>query len=94
MALTAVRGLNTYIAKHQIVSQINFNYINQFLKLTKVITYPARACTSRSYVIGAGVHLYILYVCVCVCMTPKKFEWHFSGRLTFSTLAVDFLSNL
>ena len=25
--------------------------------------------------IGAGVHLY-----TCVYMTPKKFEWHFSGR--------------
>ena len=26
-----------------------------------------------------------IYVCVCVCVyDPKKFEWHFSGRLTFS----------
>ena len=24
----------------------------------------------------------------------KKFEWHFSGRLTFSKLAVDLSSNL
>ena len=36
--------------------------------------------------IGVGVHLYVyLYVC-----DPPKFEWHFSGRLTFSNFAVDF----
>ena len=36
--------------------------------------YPARACVSRSYVIGSGVHLYILYICICiyVCIRPKK----------------------
>ena len=30
------------------------------------IHYPARACTSRSYVVGAGVHLY-----VCIYDPPK-----------------------
>ena len=49
------------------------------MKSTKVLTlagrvhfpweiFPARACASRSYVIGAGVHL---YVCVRVYDTQK-----------------------
>ena len=38
--------------------------------------YPARACMNRSYVIGAGVHLYacicfFMYVCMYIC-DPKK----------------------
>ena len=53
--------------------------------------YPTRACVSRGYVIGAGVHLYILYY----VYDQKKFEWHFSGRLTFSNthgrLLVEFI---
>ena len=55
-----------------------------------ISSYPARACVSRSYVIGASVHLYIH-----ICIWPKMFEWHFSGRLTFSntrgSLLVEFI---
>ena len=27
--------------------------------------YPACACVSRGYVIGSGVHIYIIYIYVC-----------------------------
>ena len=50
-----------------------------------VVCYPARACGSRGYVIGAGVHF----------ETPQK---SLNGTLAvdslFQTLAVDFSSNL
>ena len=43
------------------------------------------------YVIGADVHC--MYICRYV--TPQKFEWQFSGRLTFSNtcgrLLVEFI---
>ena len=47
-----------------------------------------------------GNHFSSMYVYSYVCkyvyiyVTNKKFELHFSGRLTFQTLAVDFSSNL
>ena len=35
--------------------------------------------------IAVGVHVYILYVCIGMYICDKnKFEWQFSGRLTFS----------
>ena len=43
--------------------------------------YPACACMSRAYMIGAGVHIYI-------CLWTKKiFESYFSDRLTFSNIS-------
>ena len=50
-----------------------------------VITSHAQAWAG-SFVIGAGAHL---YVCLNIYVTPKKFEWHFSGDSPFQTLAVD-----
>ena len=44
--------------------------------------YPARACASRGYVIGSGVHIYI-YICLWM---KKIFESYFSDRLTFSNI--------
>ena len=46
----------------------------------KMINYPAHTCASRSHVIGAGP--FILYV--HVYDHKKKFEWHFSGRLSLN----------
>ena len=43
------------------------------------------------YVIRAGVHFYMY---ICVYITPKKFERHFSGQLTFSNTCSDFSSNV
>ena len=43
--------------------------------LGRKMLYPARTCVSMGYVIGGGVQL---------CDPNKRFEWHFSGRLTFS----------
>ena len=59
------------------------------LPLTLIFTHSA----SGVYAIGAGVHLYI-YIYMCVYMTKKKFEWHFSGRLTFSYTSVDLSLNI
>ena len=53
-------------------------------------SYPARACTSRSYVIRAGVHLYI-YMYVCVDDPPKRLNGTLAVDLSFQTLAVDVL---
>ena len=44
--------------------------------------FTLHAHARSGHVIGGGVDLYILYI--FTYMTPKKFEWHFSGRLTFS----------
>ena len=54
------------------------------------LSYDSLPCTRLLN--GVGVHMYIS-VCMNVCMyvcDQKKFEWHFSGQLTLSTIMVDF----
>ena len=48
--------------------------------MKRLVTLHARA---GGYAIGAGVHLH-MFVYLCTYVTPKKFEWDFSARLTFS----------
>ena len=58
-----------------------------------VFITPIRACVSRGYVIGVGVHLYIcmfLYMYVA----PKCLNGTLVVDSPFQTLTVDFLSNL
>ena len=52
--------------------------------------HPACACASRSYVIGAGVHLYIYYMYI----TKKSLNGTLAVDLPFQTLVVDFSLNL
>ena len=57
-----------------------------------ILVTPHVDVRAGCYVIVVGVHL---YVCLYVYVTPKKLEWHFSGRLTFSnsrgSLLVEFI---
>ena len=45
--------------------------------------YPARACASRGLCDWGWYPFVCMYVCRYVT-PPKKFEWQFSGQLTFS----------
>ena len=66
---------------------------DDYIYLACIISYPARACVSRSYVIGAGVHLFI-YVYVYICDPPKSLNGTLVVDSPFQTLAVDFSLNL
>ena len=53
--------------------------------------YPARACASRSYVIGTGVYLYIY---IYDNDPQKSLNGTLAVDLPIQTLAVDFSLNL
>ena len=55
--------------------------------------YPTHTCTSRSCVIGAGVHIYI-YLCIYVYDPKKVFNGTLAVDLPFQTPVVDFSLNL
>ena len=56
--------------------------IFQLLQCIYVSSYPARAC-KRGKVIGVGVHIIYVYICVFV---DKKIELYFSDLFTFSNI--------
>ena len=47
------------------------------------LNYPAHVCASRGYMIGSGVHICTLYICL---WTKHIFESYFRDRLTFSNI--------
>ena len=68
---TGLKDLQRQTIGHIETKQSSYNKQKHMTCLSIIcvfIYYPARACASRSYVIGAGVHLYI-YISV---NHPKK----------------------
>ena len=56
-------------------------------ELEILVSYPSSMCASRRVMWSV-----LVSICMYVCMwPPKKFEWHFSGRLTFSNTRGRFL---
>ena len=57
-------------------------HLKKLMMMIIIIITPHAQC-ERGKVIGCGVHIYILYICL---WTKKKFESYFGDRLTFSNI--------